>query len=538
MTADKEKASKRKLSVTISAALIVFMGLYLWQSYSYQQPEKQAKEIVEESYMPLVGIEKINPPFEMPQPERPVIPAGVFDVKDYGAVGDGKTPDTKAFADAIKACAEAGGGTVLIPEGTYFTGPIHLKGNINLHVHKSATLIFSDRPADYLPAVLTRWEGMECMSFSPLIYARDCENVALTGKGIIDGNGQSWWHWKKGQHITAERLYEACLKEPDPAKRIFADTADVLRPPLVQFFNCSNVLVEGPEFRSGPMWTIHPVRCENLIVRDIRVITSGPNNDGVNPDGCRNVLVEHCYFDTGDDCVTLKSGINEEGWRIGKPTENVVIRHIETRRGHGGVVIGSDMSGGVRNVYAHHCTFNGTERGLRIKSMKGRGGIVENIWFEDVEMDSIVGQAVQLNMYYQSSTFPPAGDSLPLFRNIFIRNVHCGYAGWQAINILGRPDLAIQNVQVENFRAHSRLGAVINRAEGVQLISTELHSQKGPALLIMDSENIRIEKLNASAPSDTLIGIGGEWVKNIQVSESPKPVLLNDQIKPNEIIEH
>ena len=295
-------------------------------------------------------IERIQAPFKMPKLKRPVFKNQTFNISDYGAKPDGTTKNTGAFKKAIDACSAAAGGKVLVPKGKWFTGPIHLKSNVNLHFEEGAELHFSDDPDDYLPVVFTRWAGFELMNYSPLIYARDCENIAITGPGKLYGHGKAWWGWKGRDDKVARIIYETqVLKNVPPEKRIHGTPESALRPQFFNPVNCKNVLFEGFTVAApGPFWTFDILYCENVIVRGLRLHTvGGPNTDGININSTRNALVEYCHINAGDDCVALKSGINEDGWRVGRPTENVVIRHIKGLRSHGGIVIGSDMSGDV-----------------------------------------------------------------------------------------------------------------------------------------------------------------------------------------------
>ena len=367
--------------------------------------------------------------------------------------------NTQAFRQAIEACHEEGGGVVLIPAGTWLTGPIHLRSNVNLRLEKGALVRFSTRFADYLPVVFTRWEGIECYNYSPLVYARDCENIAVTGEGTFDGQGEAWWHWKKLQQAAAKTLYDAEFNQIPVEERVYGTEEAALRPQFLQPIHCRNVLVEGVTFLNGPMWTIHPVYCENVLVRNVTVQTTGPNTDGLNPDSCRNVVVEGCSFSTGDDCIAINSGMNEDGWRVGRPCENIVIRNCALSEGHGAVVIGSGMSGGVRNVCVRDCHVTGGDQGIRLKSMRGRGGIVENVHFENIQMAGLRCEAIVLNMFYGSSTAAPTSDAPPIFRNIRIKNVTCESAG-VVVAIRGLPEQRIEHLILEKLH--------LNAIEGIQ----------------------------------------------------------------------
>ncbi|MGQ9649533.1 MAG: glycosyl hydrolase family 28 protein [Phycisphaerae bacterium] len=388
-----------------------------------------------------------EPPFEMPEVKPPVFPDRQMSIEQFGAVADAKTLNTSAIARAIATCAETGGGRVLVPAGVWLTGAIHLKSNVELHLAQGAELRFSTNPADYLPAVFVRWAGFECWNYSPLIYAKDCINVAVTGPGRLEGQGKVWWGWGKEQDRVSHRLYDMVLAGVDVEQRLFASEKEPLRPQFIQPINCRNVLIEGITITSGPFWTIQAVYCENVLVRNITVTNDGPNNDGFNADSCRNVLVEHCTFATGDDSVAIKSGLNEDGWRVGRPSENIIVRHCRMMRGHGGVVIGSDMSGGVRNVFVHDCDFSGSQIGIRLKSSRGRGGIVENVWYRDIDLGDISGQAIAIHTDYKAYFGSDQGKA-PMFRKINISDVICRRAG-QAVRLSGLPEQPIEDLVLE-----------------------------------------------------------------------------------------
>jgi polygalacturonase len=290
---------------------------------------------------------------------------------------------------------------------------------------------------------------MECYNYSPLIYAIDCENIAITGKGTLIGNGQAWWDWKNTQvAVAAEPLNTMCAEGVPVEERQFG-LQNGLRPQFIQPFRCKNVLIEGITIKDGPFWTIHPVYCENIIVRGVTIRTHGPNTDGVNLDSCSGGLIEYCFFSTGDDSIALKSGMNEDGWRVGKPCENIVIRHCETIRGNGAVVIGSEMSGGVQNIYAHDMNIISNKRVIRIKSMRGRGGFVRNVYYENFNVGKALKEAIMINMKYSMNTVKHKGDRVPVFENIFIKNIHCEEAGL-GLCMIGLDDQKIRNVTIEN----------------------------------------------------------------------------------------
>ncbi|MBI5424145.1 MAG: glycoside hydrolase family 28 protein [Opitutae bacterium] len=427
------------------------------------------------AYDPAEPIAPIQAPFPMPQLQRPKFPARSVSIVEHGAVEGGATKNTVAIARAIEVVAQAGGGRVVIPAGRWLTGPIHLRSNIDLHLAAGAVVVFSDVFEDYLPPVFVRVGGIECFNYSPLIYARGCENIAITGPGRLDGNGAAWWPWKKSEKSGLPAL---AAKGVPVEQRVFGTREAAIRPSFVSFVECRNVLLEGFTIGSGPNWTLHPVYCENVIVRRVTVDTDGPNNDGLDPDSCRNVLVEYCTFSTGDDCVVLKSGYNEDGWRVARPTENVVMRHCTSRRGHGGIVIGSEMSGDVRNVYAHDCDFEGTDRVLRIKSRPDRGGIVENVWVENVTARDLKYEVAILNMDYSADPSAVAQQRPPLFRNITVRKVAATGVP-VAVRITGMPASPVQNVVFEDCAIVSERGVLATHARDLAFRRCALSPAKG-----------------------------------------------------------
>jgi polygalacturonase len=419
-------------------------------------------------------IEPIRAPFEMPLLTRPAFPERTFSIADFGATPGMDRKNTGPIAEAIRACHEAGGGTVLVPPGVWRTGPVHLKSQVNLHIAEGAELHFSDDFADYLPEVFTRWEGMECWNYSPLIYAVDCENIGITGKGTLFGHGEKWHPWKGTQIAVAAEPLNALCAEGAPVEQRRMARENGLRPPLIQPIRCRNVLIEGLRIEGSPFWTVHPVYCERLIVRRLSIRTWGPNTDGINLDSCRDGLVEHCDIDTGDDSICLKSGINEDGRRVGVPCERIVIRHCSTQGGHGAVTIGSEMSGGVRQIYCHDYKVRFNDRAVRIKSRAGRGGFVRDVHFEDFDVERC-GELVEINLRYAASTVEPKTALPPDVRGIVIRNLRCGEARW-GLRIVGIPDGKIRNVAIENVSVDvvTESSAIIDEVVGLALKNVRL----------------------------------------------------------------
>jgi polygalacturonase len=360
----------------------------------------------------------------------PTFPARNFDVTAYGAVGDGATLCTDAFRKAISACAAAGGGRVVVPKGRFLSGAIHLKSRVNLHVSEGATIAFSQDPAHYLPVVFTRWEGVELMNYSPFIYAFEQEQIAVTGTGTLDGQADEthWWPWKGrrepaagSQNAARTAMFALASKGVPVAERVFGE-GSFLRPNFIQPYRCTGVLIEGVTIINSPMWEIHPVLCRNVTVRGVRINSHGPNNDGCDPESCRDVLIERCTFDTGDDCIALKSGRNDDGRRLNTPVENVIVRDCEMKDGHGGVVIGSEISGGARWIFAERCRMDSPQldRALRIKTNSVRGGVVEHVYMRDVTVGQVAEAVVTIDYFYEEGD---GGKYPPTVRDIEVRNV-------------------------------------------------------------------------------------------------------------------
>jgi polygalacturonase len=409
--------------------------------------------------------ESSNQPLNEMQKLRKQIKAPEFKDKDflitaYGAVGDGKTKCTEAFKKAIEDCNKNGGGRVVVPLGTFLTGAIHLKSNVNLHLADSATIIFSRDYDDYLPMVFTRWEGMELMNYSPFIYAYGQENIAITGNGTLDGNANNeyWWNWngsrtygwKEGmpnQRKARNELHELNHKQVDPRERKFGP-GHYLRPNFIQPYNCKNVLISDVKMINSPMWNINPVLCENVIIEKVKIISLGPNNDGADPESCKNVLIKDCYFDTGDDCIAIKSGRDEDGRRIARPAENHIIEGCQMKEGHGGVVIGSEISGGARNIYAISNTMDSPnlDRVLRIKTSSSRGGVIENVFMKDTKVGTYKEAAVKFNMFYEKP-----GSFIPTIRNVWVENMEVERGGKYGLLSTAYKLSPVQNVRMINI---------------------------------------------------------------------------------------
>jgi polygalacturonase len=372
----------------------------------------------------------------------------VYTVTDFGAVGDGKIKDTKAINAAIDKCSEEGGGHVLITMGDYLTGAIHMKSNVDLHIDANAVLRFSTDPKDYLPLVHTHWEGDDCFNYSPLIYADEQTNFAVTGKGILNGQGstENWWPWKgigkmgyvKGTPSQLDANCRPLLKKYNdtqvPVEKRQMGEGFYLRPQFINFIHCKNVKLEDFTIINSPFWVLHPLLSENVIVRNVTVNSEGPNNDGCDPESCKNVLIENCTFNTGDDCIALKSGRDFDGRRENAPIENVLVRNCHMRKGHGGVSMGSEISGGCKNIFVENCEMNSPEldRAILIKTNNSRGGVTDGVYVRNITVGEVKDAILSINCSYHINV-EGEGKFTPEIKNVFMENVtsqKSGFALW------------------------------------------------------------------------------------------------------------
>ena len=388
----------------------------------------------------------------------PVFAKRDFDITKYGANTDPKGDCTAAIAKAIDACNRAGGGRVVVPAGIFYTGAIHLKSNVNLYVSAGATLRFITDPKKYLPLVFTRFEGTELMNYSPFIYADGQENLGVTGEGTLDGQctRDNWWSWTgakpwglaDGAAKPDDRtvLTDMGNKDVPVSERNFGE-GHYLRPVFIQPCRSKNILIEGVTMIGSPMYELNPLYCTNVTMRNVKIDSHGPNNDGCDPDSCVDVLVDNCSFSTGDDCIAIKAGRNRDGRRVAKPTENVIIRNCEMKDGHGGITIGSEMSAGVRNVFVENCKLNSPNlnEAMRFKTNAMRGGVIENIYFRNITIGEVSDAILQVDFYYQEGT---KGPEHPVVRNIDIRDVTSKKSKY-ALQLRGFPDAQMDNIRLE-----------------------------------------------------------------------------------------
>jgi polygalacturonase len=458
-------------------------------------------------------------PFQMPEVSAPVIPGNTVNLKKYGAVGDGVTLNTKAFAKAIDALSKKGGGHLVVPQGVWLTGPIVLKSNIDLHLEVGAVIQFSGDEALY-PIIKTSFEGLDTRRCQSPLSANGCENISITGKGVIDGNGQCWRPVKKGK--VTEGQWKEVLARPGGVEskkgywvpnQAYADAEKsanmnvpkaqteeewnaikrFLRPVMISLVNCKNVLLQGVIFQNSPAWNIHPLMCENVILDDVlaRNPSFAQNGDALDLESCKNALIVNSKFDAGDDGICIKSGKDADGRRRGIPCENVVVDGCTVFAGHGGFVVGSEMSGGVKNILVKNCQFLGTDVGLRFKSTRGRGGIVENIFINNISMTDIKTDAITFNMYYggksvaemladgdnpDNVTKAPVTEETPIFRNIDIKDVICNGAG-RAMEFNGLPEMPIKGIRLQNIQIQAKSDAVFNNCQDIRQSNVKITVQ-------------------------------------------------------------
>ncbi len=431
-----------------------------------------------------------------------------YDVTKYGARNDSSKLATKAIANAIAAASKAGGGTVYFPAGKYLTGAIHLKSNITIFIDAGAELHFSDNFDDYLPMVQSRYEGVDVMSFSPLFYAYKAENISIIGRGLINGHGKKWWDYaltfyknqtKRNKYqLLFDSLNKNILLPDDPTqmKRGF------LRPPFIQPLYCKNVLIEGITITNSPFWTVTPEFCENVTIKGVTIDNpKSPNTDGINPSSCRYVHISDCHISVGDDCITIKSGKDLPGRTKATPAENYTITNCTMLSGHGGVVIGSEMSGDVKKITISNCVFDGTDRGIRIKTTRGRGGVVEDIRIDNIVMKNIKAQAIVLDMEYSRTQPEPVSERTPRFRNIRFSNI-TAYTK-QAVYINGLDEMPVSEISLSDVVFEAETGITIRNGKDIELHNVRVNVKTGPSLSVEKTERLLIDGFVSAKPITT-----------------------------------
>ncbi|KQS35734.1 glycoside hydrolase family 28 protein [Pedobacter sp. Leaf194] len=472
-----------------------------------------------------------------------------YNVLKYGAKNDSSKLATTAIKDAINAASKAGGGTVYFPAGKYLTGSIHLKSNITIFIDAGAELHFSDNFDDYLPMVKSRYEGVDVTSFSPLFYAYKAENISITGRGLIDGHGKKWWDfvegYKEGQLRTKwQKTFDELNKDiilPDDAKQM---KRGFLRPPFIQPMFCKNIIIDGITIKNSPFWTINPEFCENVKIHAVTINNPhSPNTDGINPESCKNVHISDCHISVGDDCITIKSGKDAPGRKMAVPAENYTITNCTMLSGHGGVVIGSEMSGDVRKIAISNCVFDGTDRGIRIKTARGRGGVVEEIRVSNIIMKNIGQQAIVLDMQYAKTNPEPISERTPKFKNIHFSNI-TGQVN-QAAYLNGLEEMPIENVSFTDINMDAKTGFNITNSNKIEFHNVQVNTEIGAAVAATNVKYLTIDNVKTYSPvakmpvvdlknvsdafiynafpvagTDTYLRLSGDRTKNISIGNN------------------
>ena len=422
---------------------------------------------------------KVDAPFDMPDIKVYNYPDRDFIITDFGAKSETNFDNTKAFADAIQACTDAGGGRVVVPAGVWQTGAIHLKDNVNLHLSENAVINFTDDPKAYLPAVQTSWEGIECYNYSPLVYAFGRKNIAITGKGKLMPKMDTWkiWFARPPAHMEAlKKLYHQLSRNVPVIERQMAYGEANLRPQLIQFNRCQNILLEDFTIQNSPFWTIHIFKSENGLIRNLDVKATGHNNDGVDFEMSKNFLVENCKFEQGDDGIVIKSGRNHDGWRLNTPTENIVARNCTIVKAHALIVFGSELSGGIRNIYVHDCQITGpVSRLSTLKTNERRGGFVENVYVKNCVTD-VLRKGVfeyRTNCIFQWKVVPTYEVKLTRVDGMHFENIKCKSAGF-IYRITAKEALTAKNFYFKNW---------------------EIGTVQDPKCSVVNAENVNAENI-------------------------------------------
>jgi hypothetical protein len=493
----------------------------------------------------------------LPRIVQPVFKKDTFNIVRYGAIGDGMTLNTVSINKAIAECSAKGGGVVLVPGGLWLSGPVEMQSKVNLHIVRDAILLFTSDFNQY-PLVEGTYEGTRSARNQSPIFGNNLENIAITGNGVIDGNGDVWRmvgkdrltesEWKRkvasGGLVSSDgRLWFPSAKTklayenkrsatlgPGQSLKDFEDIKDFLRPNLLVFNNCKKVLLEGVTFQNSPAWCLHPLLCEDLTIRNVYAKNPdyAQNGDGVDVESCKNVLIEGSTFDVGDDGICIKSGKDEEGRKRGKPAENMIIRNNIVYKAHGGFVFGSEMSGGARNIFVSDCSFIGTDIGLRFKTARGRGGVVEKIYVKNIRMKDIVHDAIFFDMYYfmkppannEKVVVPPVTEATPKFQNFYIEGIVCNGAE-RGIFVRGLPEMSVKNIFLKDLVLKTTKGVELIEAANIHLNNVKLLSeQTKPVIFIENSNNIELDGIQYSSKPDLFLSVNGEKSGNIEVTNT------------------
>ncbi len=511
-----------------------------------------------------------NLPFDMPAIQPPVFPEQIFNITAFGAVGDGHTKNTVAINQAILKCTQSGGGTVIIPSGIWLTGPIELQSNVNLHLESGALVIFSRERSDY-PIIKPPGKSFTA---APPISGYNLENIAITGEGVFDGNGEAWrpvkrfkttssqWRqliqsggivapsgdiwWPSPAALHGEKFIDS-LESVRPKGELVAEdylpARDYLRPDLVSLINCKTVLIDGPTFKNSPKYALQPERCQDIIIRNVKVNNEwwAQNGDGIDINSCKNVLIQKCTLTTGDDALCMKA--SRRRGQSEPAVQNIVIRDCSVYRGHGGFVIGSNTDGGMRNIFVNNCIFIGTDVGLRFKSARDRGGLVENIIIRNIYMKDIVNESIFFNTYYENIgreiESRPVTEDTPIFRNFILDSIFCVSAK-QAVSLVGLPEMPISQIRISNSYLAAEIGFSAEYTRAIRLGNFTVVSNADPVFRLFQCRDFNLEKIGFASTTREFMHLSGKntqaiRVKNTPLSSMKKPLVISKEVDDREI---
>ncbi|MDR2071661.1 MAG: glycoside hydrolase family 28 protein [Treponema sp.] len=445
-----------------------------------------------------------------------------YSLSFFGARGDGQTDNSRAFAGALETLKEGGGGTLRVERGVWRTGPLELFSNTTVDLEAGAVISFIPEPDLYGP-VYTRWEGIRCYAMHPCIFSRGQEHITLTGAGSLDGNGPVWWdllrdkrrRGQTGPESPAEqefaRLNPGFEKQPNGGG---GRGIQFLRPPLVQFLNCRDVRLENIRLVNSPFWTLHPVFCEGLVIRGLSISNppDAPNTDGIDIDSCGDVCIENCRISVGDDGIALKSGSGEDGIKAGKPCRDVVVRGCTVEDGHGGIVIGSETAGGIFQVLAEDCRFLGTDRGIRIKTRRGRGGAIRDLEFRNIIMENNLCPLV-INMYYRcgadisdgffSPDPQPVNGTTPSVKNIRVSGIRASGCRASAGFIAGLPESPVENLIMDQCEFSTDEQSGVSPGESDMFLGIPV--VEGKSFRLLHVKNFECKGVHVQGPAEAFI---------------------------------
>jgi polygalacturonase len=443
----------------------------------------------------------INAPFEFNPIKGQGFHGKQCDIRDYGAIANSQFNNSAVINEAIEDCSQVKG-TVIIPRGIWNTGAIKLKSNVHLFFEDGSELSFSQKPEDYLPVEFSRFEGMELYNYSPFIYCNECQNVVISGKGTLQGNGKKWQNWSDNQDKALEDLYKMSNENIAVENRIFGNQDSILRPALFEFARSDGIRIYDIYIKNSPMWAVHLLYSQNIEVNNIKISTIGHNTDGIVVDSSRNVLIQNSKIKSGDDAVSIKSGLDREGQRISHKSEDIVIQNIKVERGHSAVSLGSEMSGGINNILIAKSRFTNIDWGVRLKSLRGRGGIVENVWIDSCFISDADGGIVY-DLDYPSSTLIPITKDLPRFRNIYVNNFS-GELLKIGVFARGLTDSQIENISFNHFNIKSEEGLYIRNVQGMKITNSTLDTDEIIPIHLNNVTDIKFENNSCESIKDCL----------------------------------